>query len=146
MMLSDTATVSKRQTTFVLFEVFQRVVASYCLVSGLRYWGVLIGFDGQDIWRFDLMAVHWQVAASSLAVLLPVAAVGLWMPVSWGPVVWFVAASAEIAMYFVFADLFGARPVTVAVHLVTACIYLVFRIVLFLEKRRSRRPVRVDSL
>lgn len=131
---------------FRLFRYFQRIVAAICLAAGLQYWALLSGLYGGALWRFDLMPMHWQVAASSLAVLFPVAAVGLWMPVSWGPVIWFVAAAAEVAMYLVFSDLFGLRPLIVAMHAGVAVIYTVFRLILHYEKLRSREPVRVDSL
>jgi hypothetical protein len=92
------------------------------------------------------MPVHWQVAATALAVLFPVAAVGLWMPVSWGPVVWFVAACVEIAMHLGFPSLFGENLMVVVLHLTVFAIYALFRVVLYVEKLRARRPVRVDSL
>lgn len=131
---------------FVLFQLFQRVVAVFCLLTGLHYWAMLVGLAGGELWRFDLMPNHWRAAASALAVLLPVAAVGLWMPVSWGPVVWFVAAACETVMYIGFPELFGARTWVVLVHLAVGLTYAVFRGMLFLEKRRARRPVTVDSL
>lgn len=130
---------------FRLFVYFQRIVAAACLGAGLRYWALLSGIFGNELWRFDLMPVHWQVASSALAVLFPVAAVGLWMPVSWGAVVWFVAAAIETAMYLGFPDLFGHQPITPMLHGVVALIYVALRVTLFLEKRRFRQPVRYDS-
>lgn len=129
-----------------LFNAFQRVVAVVSLAAGLQYWAMLSGLYGGELWRFDLMPVHWQVAATALAVLWPVAAVGLWMPVSWGPVIWFIAAACEVVMHAGFPDLFGPNLTVVAVHAVVAVIYLVLRVLLHIEKRRSRQPVRVDSL
>jgi hypothetical protein len=142
----DTTARPPQTAAYRLFELFQRIVAVLCLVAGLKYWALLSGVHGGELWRFDLMPVYWQVAATSLAVLLPVAAVGLWMPNSWGPVIWFVAAVGEAVMYLGFPELFGRQPVTVMTHGLTALVYVAFRLVLYREKRKSRQPVRVDSL
>jgi hypothetical protein len=71
----------------VAFSWFQRIVAVYCLLFGVLYWVRLVGFYPGPLWRFDLMPIHWQVAAVTLAVLFPIAAAGLWMLASWGPVI-----------------------------------------------------------
>ena len=61
-------------TTEIIFAWFQRVIAGYCLLFGILYWIRLIGFYPGALWRFDLMPVHWQVAAVMLAVFFPFAA------------------------------------------------------------------------
>ena len=58
----------------VIFAWFLRVIAGYCLLFGILYWIQLIGFYPGPLWRFDLMPVHWQVAAVVLAVFFPFAA------------------------------------------------------------------------
>ena len=85
------------------------------------------------------MPVNWQEAATSLAVLFPVAASGLWMVVSWGPVIWVAAAVAEAIMYLGFPNLFGERPVTLIAHAAVAFLYLVFRLALYRETRLASR-------
>ncbi|MGO4833527.1 DUF6163 family protein [Rhizobiaceae sp. 2RAB30] len=117
------------------FAWFQRVIAVYCLLFGVLYWIRLIGFYDGQLWRFDLMPVHWQVAGVTLAVLFPFAAIGLWMLASWGPVIWFLCAAIETVMYLGFPDLFGSRPVIPISHLCVALIYTAFRVVIFLQKR-----------
>ena len=84
------------------FVWFQRLIAGYCLLFGILYWVRLIGVYDGPLWRFDLMPVHWQVAAVTLAVFFPFAAIGLWMLASWGPVIWVICAVTETVMYFVF--------------------------------------------
>ena len=93
------------------FRLFMRLVALSCLVAGLQYWGRLIGLSDGGMSRFDLIPYYWQLASAALAVLLPVAAVGLWMQVSWGPVIWVVAAGSEIVMHKGFPLWYGERPV-----------------------------------
>ena len=75
---------------------------------------------------------------------MPVAATGLWMRAQWGPVLWFVAAVGEIAIYSVFARHFEYRPLVVGFNAVCLLIYVVFRVLLYLEKRRLSR-VRITA-
>lgn len=123
----------------VAFAWFQRIIACYCLLFGVLYWVRLIGIYDGALWRFDLMPVHWQIAAVTLSVFYPFAASGLWMLASWGPVIWFICAATEIVMYAGFPDLFGARPAIVWSHASVALLYIAFRIVIFLQKRRQAR-------
>jgi hypothetical protein len=122
------------------YEWFCRAVSVCCAAFGLLYWVRLIGLYEGALWRFDLMPLHWQVAAVVLSVLFPIAATGLWMTVSWGPVIWLAATATEIAMYGVFPELYGFRPALVAFHVAAVIIFIAFRVVLFLEHRkRSER-------
>ncbi|KQZ98508.1 hypothetical protein ASD64_16210 [Mesorhizobium sp. Root157] len=124
-------------TAEVAFTWFMRIVGAYCLLFGVLYWIRLIGFYPGSLFRFDLMPVHWQVAASALAVLFPIAAAGLWMLASWAPVIWFLCAAAESAMYVGFPQYFGARPLIVFSHAAVALLYLALRLVMHLQKRQA---------
>lgn len=115
---------------------FMRVVSAYCLLFGILYWIRLIGFYPGKLFRFDLMPVHWQIAASALAVLFPIAAAGLWMLASWAPVIWFLCAAGEIAMYVVFPQYFGERPLIVFSHVAVALLYVALRLVIHLQNRQ----------
>ncbi|HTV68920.1 MAG TPA: DUF6163 family protein [Rhizobiaceae bacterium] len=125
-------------TTEASFFWFHRVIAVYCLLFGIMYWIRLIGVYDGPLWRFDLMPVHWQVVSVTLAALFPVAAVGLWMTSSWGPVIWFICAATEIIMYAGFPDLFGHRWLIVAAHAGVALLYAAFRVAIYLQKRQPR--------
>ena len=121
------------------FVWFHRVIALYSLIFGIFYWVRLIGIYDGPLWRFDLMPAHWQLASSSLAVLFPVAAIGLWMMVSWGPVIWVAAAAGEIAMYYGFPGLFGRHDLTIASHLLIAALFIAFLTAIQLQKRKKKR-------
>ena len=116
---------------------FQRVIAGYCLLFGVLYWIRLIGFYPGNLWRFDLMPVHWQLASVVLAVLFPFAAIGLWMLSSWGPVIWFICAAMEVTMYRGCPEVFGYRPTIGLSHLGVLVLYLVFRAVIYFQSRPS---------
>ena len=122
-------------------EWFCRGIATSCTLFGLLYWIRLIGFYDGALWRFDLMPLHWQVAAVVLSVLFPIAATGLWMTVSWGPVIWLAALATEIGMYAGFPELYGSRPALVAFHVMTVIIYFALRVLLFFEHRKRRERV-----
>ena len=125
--------------TLSIFVWFHRIVACLCVYSGVTYWIKLIGINPGALGRFDLMPTYWQVAASSLAALFPVAAIGLWTVVSWGPVLWFVAAMGEIIMYLGFPQLFGSRDMVLLAHALVALLYLVFRVILYREAHAAAR-------
>jgi hypothetical protein len=117
------------------FVWFHRIMAGYCLLFGTLYWVRLAGvFPGAD-WRFDLMSPHWRIAATSLAILFPFAATGLWMAASWGAVVWFICALAEVAMYVAMPDLFGYKPAIGLSHAFVIALYLAFRLVIARQRR-----------
>ncbi|MEZ5872626.1 MAG: DUF6163 family protein [Nitratireductor sp.] len=110
-----------------LNAVFLRIVAMVLLVYALQYWMRLTGFNPGPENRFDTMSEHWQIAASVLAVLLPVAALGLWGLFSWGIVVWFVAIALEIGIYAGLPDLYGRADLRVVFHVLSISVYLLFR-------------------
>jgi hypothetical protein len=118
---------------------FHRLVAGYCMLFGIFYWVRLIGYYDGPLWRFDTMPPYWQVVAVTLAVFFPFASAGLWMMASWGPVIWFICAATEVVMFTVFPQLFGRNDAVVASHLLAATLYLVFRILLHLRRRRQLR-------
>lgn len=117
------------------FDIFQRIVAFYCLGAGLWYWSLLIGVYGGGAWRFDVLPSHWKAAVAILAVLWPVAGIGLWMLVSWGPVVWIVAAAAESLMYGGFSSLYGNYWYLLAIHCVVAVTYVILRLIIYFNPR-----------
>lgn len=143
-MEDDSAHVPKRSLTETLFVAFLRIVAISCLWLGIQYWSMLVGYSLQGHARFDLLSLPWKVAASSLAVGFPVAALGLWMAVSWGPVIWVVTAGGQVLMHGVWPEIFGHNALIVPMHLLVAVVYMVFRAALWLEKRHKAQEIRVD--
>ncbi len=141
---ADSTTIPKRTLTSVLFLLFLRLIAIACFWFGLQYWAMLVGYSLVGAGRFDLLSLQWKVASTCLAVLFPVASLGLWLAVSWGPVVWVLAAGCQILMYGFLPETFGANRLVVLLHILVAVIYCVFRFLLWQEKRRRRQQVSVD--
>jgi hypothetical protein len=140
----DSPAVPKRTLTEILYVIFLRLVAVACFWFGLQYWAMLVGYSLQGLARFDLLALPWKVAASALAVLFPVASLGLWLTVSWGPVLWTIAAVSQILMYSVWPEIFGTNHIVPLLHGLVAALYVVFRLSLWLETRRKAERVRID--
>ncbi|MCQ8781421.1 DUF6163 family protein [Mangrovibrevibacter kandeliae] len=120
----------------------QRLVAGFCRLAGLAlfaagigFWIRIVGFYDGPLWRFDLMPPWWKAAAATLAVLYPVAGVGLWMAVSWGVVLWVLVAGVEAVMHLGFPTLFGGGRLAVALNAAGLLGLVVLR--LAMHRRRS---------
>lgn len=144
-MAPDSPTVPKSTLAETLFMLFLRLVAVSCLWFALQYWAMLTGFAFDGRGRFDLLPPAWKAAYTALAVLFPVAAVGLWLLVSWGPVIWVIAAATEIAMHEAYPSVFGINKLLVFMHIAVAVVFLLFQVVLLIERRMRARTVRSDS-
>ena len=136
-LMSEAGKVHRTNGVETVFLLFLRIVALFCLASGVAWWARLTGISEGGAMRFDLVGSHWRFVGASLCVLMPVAAVGLWMGVAWGPVIWVVAAGTESVMHSVFTDWFGEQPQLVAVHGAVLGTYLAFRVSLFWIARRD---------
>ena len=145
-MESDSPNSPKRSLTETIFVIFLRVVAIACLWFGLQYWSMLVGYSHAGLGRFDLLSLPWRVAAAGLAVVFPVAALGLWLGGAWGPVIWALAAGGQILMFGLWTQIFGHNPLAIVLHSVVALVYLAFRLALWLESRHKQERVTVDLL
>ena len=105
-------------------------LAVLMLGLGLREWGVIIGVGTH---AFDTMDANEKVATMGLAVADLVAAVGLWMRVAWGRVIFIAAAVAEIALHTVFIATYGSRWPVVVLHTAALAAYALLAV---LARRR----------
>lgn len=143
-MADDSVKIPKLLLSETLFAVLLRVVAASCLWFGLNYWAMLIGYSSSGAGRFDLLSVPWRTAAVSLAVVYPVAALGLWLLVSWGPVLWVVAATTETVMFGFYPDVFGGKPQLVILHGLVAVTFVIFRITILYQRSQQAKAARID--
>ncbi|OQP88281.1 hypothetical protein BTR14_02230 [Rhizobium rhizosphaerae] len=140
----DSVQLPKVSLAETLFTLFLRLVALGCFWSGLNYWALLVGYSYGGIARFDLLPVPWRVVATTLAVTYPVAALGLWLLVSWGPVIWVVAAATEIVMYGYYTQVFGEKPLILILHGMVAVVFVLFRAVIARQRYRQAHAARND--
>jgi hypothetical protein len=118
----------------LLMTLFLRMVALGCLWYSLQLWGDLIGYSGGGRLRFDLLPTDIKAATATLAVLYPVAAVGLWLRGAWGPVIWTAASVMEFTMHQIFPETFGLEPLKIVAIAMTAVLYIVLKLAIFLLK------------
>jgi hypothetical protein len=132
-----------RQTIFLpelLMTIFLRMVAAACLYFAFGIWSDLIGYSAAGALRIDLLDTDQQAAIAALAVLYPVAAIGLWLKGSWGPVVWTVASIVEIARHESLPGNLSAATPTLLMIASTALLYLALRLTLWLKKPPKPAP------
>ena len=140
----DSPTTPRRTLTELLFILFLRMIAVTCFWFGMQYWAMLVGYSLEGRARFDLLNLPWRAAAPTLAVLFPVASLGLWLATSWGAVLWAMAAIIQILMYVVWPHIFGENHLVPFLNVLVASLYVVFRVALWLESRRKEEKVRID--
>ncbi|MTH97755.1 DUF6163 family protein [Roseibium sp. RKSG952] len=115
---------------------YLRLMAVLLLVAGIIHWARIIGIvPWRGVWFWD-MPISWQAVTVFFAVLDLVAAIGLWLTVSWGTVMWLFRVAAQIVIHTAFAGLFGQRPYEIAFYLATVAVYL---LLLYLSGRSERQ-------
>ena len=132
--------VTAEQPNLILGKAFVfllRFVALVLIGLSLSYWLRAIGyFDGPDF-RFDTMPTYWKVVSSLLCVLLPVAALGLWGPSSWGVVLWIITVAIELVMYGVYPELFGQKDILLWFHISSVTAFFVLKLLQWFDRRRN---------
>jgi hypothetical protein len=103
----------------LILDLYGRAMAIVMMFLGLRQWAVILGITASAGGMFEAMSAPWQLATMHLAVVDLVAAVGLWMRVAWGNVIWIYAAISEIALHSVFNKVFKNDLLLVGFHLAT---------------------------
>jgi hypothetical protein len=144
-MSMDSRSAPRQSLTERTFIIFLRIMAAACLYMGLRYWDLVIGLTSHGAIRFDVMRLPWRTVSTAFAVLYPIISLGLWMGASWGVVLWVAAATGEILIHTVWKGVFGPDYMVIAMHLSAACLYVAFRVALYVEKRRRRGQVTLHS-
>lgn len=121
----------------ILMTVLVRVVALGCLAFGIRIWGELIGYSAHGTLRFDLLDPDIMAVKASLAVLYLVAAVGLWLKGTWGPVIWSVAAILEVATHQLLPETFGTSTLKSTTIALTVLVYMILRLVIIFTRTQK---------
>jgi len=119
-------------------DTYGRILSVVLLLFGLRQWAVILGVLSSAGGMFEMMSTAWHMVTMYLAVIDIVAAVGLWMRVAWGNVLWICAAVSEVAFHTVFSDTFGTDITIVIFHLFSMGGYAT--LVLLIRKDRRLWP------
>lgn len=124
-----------RDRTALALNLYFVALSVVMMLFGLRQWAVIVGLTSGAGGPFETMTTGWQILTMHFAVVDLVAAVGLWMRVSWGRVVWVYAAVSEIVVHTAFIGTFGADWPKVAFHATTLLIFVILSVV---EYRHGR--------
>ncbi len=110
-----------------LIRLLKRVVAAGLLFLALTYWMRITGLSDVPGLRFDTMLLHWRTASVLMAVLLPIAALGLWGQFTWGTTSWLIAAVSELSIYLGWVGDFGENDLVVAFHVTAISAYVLLK-------------------
>ncbi|EJF87907.1 hypothetical protein ME1_00871 [Bartonella vinsonii subsp. arupensis OK-94-513] len=113
----------------LIYKCYLRFLALICLGLSVFYWVRLVGVFPGVLWRFDLMPWQWQFVSITLAIVYPIAVIGLWMYSLWGIVLWCITAFTEtLIMYYsnyqLFAALYGMLFLTFVIIQIIMIIFL----------------------
>lgn len=125
-----------------LLAIFRRLVALFLLWFGLMYWMRIVGLSGVEGLRFDTMTEAWQAASCVMAVMLPIAAIGLWGLFTWGTSIWLITVAVELSLYLGWPEIFGQATQVVWFHAVCLAVYVTIKLMMMLSRRRIRLPRR----
>ena len=124
------------------FGWLARGLAAYALVTGLIYWSQLVGMASDPALRFDLLTNNERILFTTLALLLPTAALGLWLVTRWGIVLWVIAAAGEVMAFGLGLGGFPDRAGIASANAVLLCALVLMSGAIILERRARRLSVR----
>ena len=109
-MFIETVQPSQPTVFHKVHDAFLRALALAVMLLAGYAWLRLVGYYEGTPWRFDLMATHWRVATVLVAIVGPVAGLGLWLLASWGVALWIGIAFFQIIIFSAAANTFEPRP------------------------------------
>ncbi|MDD9909774.1 MAG: DUF6163 family protein [Ahrensia sp.] len=112
------------------FSVFLRLLSVVFLVLTLMVWASAVGYLDNSLTRFDTMPTQTRIYVAVLAVLNPVACVGLWATLSWGRTVWLIASAFQLGFVLTDPSVTQYPDALVAFHLSCLTIYVAMRLLL----------------
>lgn len=143
MMIAETGTGSVNKGAIeYAFGWLARLLATYALIAGLVYWSQLTGIAPDTTLRFDQLSDQGRILFGTLALLLPTAALGLWLVTRWGIVLWVIAATGEIMAYGLGLGDFPQRAGIASANVVLLCALVMMTGAIILERRARRLSLR----
>jgi hypothetical protein len=124
----DSATEPASNRYAFVLDQYSIALSVVMMIFGLRQWAIIVGIVPGAGGTFEAMSTAWKIVTMHMAVVDLVAAVGLWMRVAWGRVIWVYAAVSEILFHTVFMNTFGPDLPKVGFHFVTLFVFVVLTI------------------
>ena len=126
-----------QQIIELLFSIFLRLLAVVFFAGAIYTWMTAVGYWEGLNFRFDTMGVALKIYTAIMAVMLPVACVGLWTTLPWGRVIWFFAVGFQSVSLLRFPDLFIAPNLILIFHICCLVLYVVFQLLLFVIAKKE---------
>ncbi|MEJ0013067.1 MAG: DUF6163 family protein [Bauldia sp.] len=120
----------------IILDQYVVALSVVVLLFGLRQWAIILGVLQGAGGPFEDMSTPWFVVTVHMAVVDLVAAVGLWLRVAGGKVVWVYSALFEITLHTIFIGTFGPSWLVVAFHAATLLFFLLLTILVWRQPRR----------
>jgi hypothetical protein len=121
----------------LLFSLFLRLLSIVFFAAAIYTWMTAIGYWEGANFRFDTMGTALKIYTAIMAVMLPVACVGLWTTLPWGRVIWFFAIAFQSVSLLRFPDLFVAPTAVLIFHISCLVLYVVFQLLLFVIAKKE---------
>ena len=126
-----------QQIIELLFSIYLRLLSVVFFAAAVYTWMTAIGYWEGDSYRFDTMGVALKIYTAIMAVMLPVACVGLWTTLPWGRVIWFFAIAFQSVTLLRFPEMFVAPMAVLIFHLGCWVVYAVFQLLLFVIAKKE---------
>ncbi|HVY20212.1 MAG TPA: DUF6163 family protein [Bauldia sp.] len=120
----------------IILDQYVVALSVVVLLFGLRQWAIILGALPGAGGPFEDMSTPWFVVTIHMAVVDLVAAVGLWLRVAGGKVLWVYSALFEITLHTVFTGTFGIDWLVVGFHAATLTVFVVLTILVWRQPRR----------
>jgi hypothetical protein len=119
----------------IILDQYVVALSVVVLLFGLRQWAIIVGILQGPGGPFEEMSTPWFVVTVHMAIVDLVAAVGLWLRVAGGKVLWVYSALFEITLHTVFIGTFGTSWLVVAFHAATLGVFLLLTILVWRQPR-----------
>jgi hypothetical protein len=130
------STVAPQPDPYKIGLVYYEIALAVIMMGlGLSQWAIIVGLFSNV---FDALSAEAKVATMYLAVADLVAAVGLWMRVPWGRVIFIGAVISEIALHTVLIATYGSNWPLVALYVFLLAIYAILAV--FARRRPADAP------
>ncbi|WP_336279278.1 DUF6163 family protein [Bartonella sp. CB175] len=130
---------SKINILLLIYSFYLRFLALICLSLSIFYWLRLVGVFPGVLWQFDLMPWQWKFLTGTLAIIYPIALIGLWMYSPWGIVLWCIAVFTEtfVIKTLCFDSVSTYQSLMPLFHGTLFLIFMILQIMIIFFKKKS---------
>ena len=120
-----------------ILSLFLRLLAVVFFAATILIWMQAIGIWDGPQFRFDTMEPALRIYIAVMAVILPVASVGLWTTMAWGRVIWFFVMTFQSVSMVRFPDMFAWSTEVVVFHVFCLAIFTGLQISLYVIAKKE---------